>query len=278
MPARRASPGSPPRAGLAAAQITLTSDFGLRDPYVGQMKSRILQRSPDSPIIDLTHEITPFHPEQAGYWLWCVAPQFPAGTVHVAVVDPGVGGERAIIVLEALGQRFIAPDNGLLGMIASSCEACAYAIERAALDRLGLSPASATFHGRDIMAPVAAELSAWRMEAHELGREHAPHAGTLRMAVAGADGAVRGHVAVVDRYGNALTTIPGATVAALERPTVRLDGRRLRLVRAYVEAEIGECVALINSTGMLELAAGQASAARLLNIEAGREVYLAEER
>ena len=278
MPARRAKAGSSPRAGLAAALITLTSDFGLRDPYVGQMKSRILQRSPGSPIIDLTHEITPFHPEQAGYWLWCVAPQFPAGTVHVAVVDPGVGGERAIIVLEAHGQRFVAPDNGLLGMIAAHRDARAYAIEPGALERLGLGPASATFHGRDIMAPLAAELSARRVEARELGREHTPLAGTLRVAVAGADGSVRGQVAVIDRYGNALTTIPGASVARLQRPSVRLDGRQLRLVRSYVEAESGECVALINSAAMLELAAGQASAARLLNIEPGREVYLAEER
>jgi S-adenosylmethionine hydrolase len=278
MPPRRASPGSPSRAGFTAALITLTSDFGLRDPYVGQMKSRILQRSPGSLIIDLTHEIPPFHPEQAGYWLWCVAPQFPAGTVHVAVVDPGVGGARAIIVLEALGQRFIAPDNGLLGMIAGNPDARAYAIEHHALERLGLSPASATFHGRDIMAPVAAELSARRLEPQELGREHTPLAGTLRLAVAGADGSVQGQVAVIDHYGNALTTIPGATVARLRRPNVALGGRRLRLVRAYVDAEIGECVALINSAGMLELAAGQASAARLLNIAPGQEVYLAEER
>jgi S-adenosylmethionine hydrolase len=206
-----------------------------------------------------------------------VAPQFPAGTVHVAVVDPGVGGARAIIVLVALGQRFIAPDNGLLGMIAGSRDARAYAIEDQALDRLGLNPASSTFHGRDIMAPVAAELSARRLEAQELGREHRPLAGTLRLAVAGADGSVQGQVAVIDHYGNALTTIPGASVARLQRPSVRLDGRQLRLVRAYVEAEIGECVALINSAGMLELAARQASAARLLNIAPGHEVYLAEE-
>ncbi len=257
--------------------ITLTSDFGARDPYVGIMKSRIVQRAPLLPVIDLTHEVTVFAPEEAGYWLYCCHPQFPAGTVHVAVVDPGVGGARSIVVLEAGGQVFVAPDNGLLGLIVQSCAGGrAYRVTEQALARLDIAPRSATFHGRDIFAPLAAELACARIEPAQLGPPHTPLPGRLRCAARQSDGSVLGTVAVIDRYGNALTTITAAALGGFAAPQVRLDGRTLRLVRTYEEARMHECVALINSSSMLELAARQASAAQQLNVQPGREVYVVE--
>lgn len=270
------------RAGGAAARpfapfITLTSDFGLRDPYVGIMKSRIVQRAPQVPIIDLTHAVTPFRPEEAGYWLYCAHPQFPQGTVHVAVVDPGVGSRREILVLEAAGQLFIAPDNGLLDLIVRSRpEALARRLEPAALEALGLAPRSATFHGRDIMAPLAAELAVGRASAAQLGPIHSPAPGTLQPACVEAGGAIRGSIAVIDHYGNALTTIEAGAIGARRQVRLRPQGPALRWVHSYAEAQPGECVALINSAGMLELAAREGSAAAGLNVQPGQPVYLTE--
>jgi S-adenosyl-L-methionine hydrolase (adenosine-forming) len=261
------------RRAHARACITLTSDFGLHDPYVGIMKSRILQRVPQIPLIDLTHEITPFQPEQAGYWLWCSYPQFPTGSVHVAVVDPGVGGARSIVVLEAAGQRFVAPDNGLLGLIAQSCpDAIAYRLEDKALPALGLSFASATFHGRDVMGPLGAELAAGRVRPQQLGERTGLFPGSLRPAVRSEGGGFEGQVAVVDRFGNVLTTIAAEALRSIPDPQVAVGAQRFRLVKTYAEARPDECVALINSSSMLELAVREGSAASRLQLRLGAAV------
>jgi S-adenosylmethionine hydrolase len=285
MPATNRARAQRPRARRAARSvrprpvITLTSDFGLHDPYVGIMKSRILQRAPRIPLIDLTHEIAPFQPEQAGYWLWCSYLQFPAGSVHIAVVDPGVGGARSIVVLEAAKHRFVAPDNGLLGLLAQSIpDARAYRVEPRALRPLGLTFASATFHGRDVMGPLGAELAARRVRAEQLGERTALLLGTLRPAVRTEGGALEGQVALIDHFGNALTTISAEALAALRGAQVLLGTRRLRLVRTYAEARADECVALINSSGMLELAVREASAATRLQLQVGAVVQVLVER
>lgn len=253
------------------------SDFGLHDPYVGIMKSRILQRAAHLALIDLTHEIAPFQPEQAGYWLWCSYRQFPAGSVHVAVVDPGVGGSRSIVVLEAAGQCFVAPDNGLLGLIAQSHpKASAYRLEPRALAALGLAFASATFHGRDIMGPLGAELAGGRVRAEQLGPRTELLPGRLRPGRRTEGGALEGEVAMLDRFGNALTTLSAEALGSLRRPQVRLGRRRLRLVRTYAEAAPEECVALINSSSMLELAVREGSAALRMRLRIGAAVRVLE--
>jgi S-adenosylmethionine hydrolase len=262
---------------VASPVITLTSDFGLRDPYVGIMKSRILQRAPQIALIDLTHEIAPFQPEQAGYWLWCAYPQFPAGSVHVAVVDPGVGGARSIIMLEAGGHRFIAPDNGLLGLIAGSrSDARAYRLDPKALPTLGLSFASATFHGRDVMGPLGAELAAGRARPERLGERTELLLGQLRPAVRSQSGALEGQVAVVDHFGNVLTTIGAEDLRPFRVPQVLLGRQSFRLVHTYAEARPEECVALINSSAMLELAVREGSAAARLQPPMGAAVQVLE--
>ncbi len=257
--------------------ITLITDFGLQDPYVGILRSRILQRAPDIALIDLSHAIQPFQPEQAGYWLYCCQPQFPSGTVHVAVVDPGVGGAREILVMRAAEQLFVAPDNGLLGLIAQSARnAVSYRVAPAALASLGLSVESATFHGRDILGPLAAELAMRHVSPEQLGPEHSPAPGVLHPPQLLADGSLLGTVAVVDHFGNLLTTIAAQQMA--QRSSVRLfpAASPLARVRTYAQAPAGQCVALINSAGMLEIAAREESAAALLNVGAGQAVYVSE--
>jgi S-adenosylmethionine hydrolase len=259
--------------------LTLTSDFGLHDPYVGIMKSRIVQRAPQLQLIDLTHELEPFAIEAAGYWLYCVQPQFPAGTVHLAVVDPGVGSARAIVVLEAGGQCFIAPDNGLLGLVREAWPASvAYRVEADLRARLALPAPSATFHGRDLMAPLAAELASARIAPAELGPPCALQPGRLRPARLESDGALHGTVGVVDRYGNLLTTIPRQAIGQIERARVESGGRQIPWVRTYAEGQPGEPVALINSAGMLELAVREGSAAARLNVRAGEPVLIWKQR
>lgn len=252
--------------------ITLLSDFGLHDPYVGIMKSRIAQRAPHIPVIDLTHQIAPFAIDQAGYWLYCCAGQFPAGTVHVAVVDPGVGSARSIAVLERSGQIFIAPDNGLLGWLAAEPGAHAHALGAEILPRLRLSAASQTFHGRDLMAPLAAELASGRVTVAELGPVLELVPGRLKPALRRADGVIEGVIGVIDHYGNALSTIPAAQVTGLARPRVQFGEHFLPLKRTYTEVDPGQCLALVNSSGMLELAAREASAALILGASVGQTV------
>jgi S-adenosyl-L-methionine hydrolase (adenosine-forming) len=277
MPATGSEPavaGTP----AAAPLITLTTDYGLQDPYVGILKSRLVQRAPGIPLIDLTHEIRRFHPEEAGYWLYCCYPQLPAGTVHVAVVDPGVGSAREILVLSAAGQLFVAPDNGLLGLIAQRLpETLAWRVEGRALAALGLSAQSATFHGRDIMAPLAAELAMRRVSAFELGPRHAPLRGPLSPPRELPDGSLEGCVAVVDHFGNVLTTIAAREFAGRRQVRLAPGAPALPWVATYEEAPAGRCVALVNSAGMLELAARQASAAATLNVVPGQRVYVSEQ-
>ena len=252
------------------AILTLTSDFGLHDPYVGIMKSRILQRAPQLQLVDLTHHIEPFAIAAAGYWLYCVQPQFPDGTVHLAVVDPGVGGERAIVVLEAAGQSFVAPDNGLLGLLSQAWPASiAYCVGPSVGERLALPALSATFHGRDLMAPLAAELALGRIRPAELGPLHRLASGPLRPGHFEPDGTLEGAVGVIDRYGNLLTTISGGALGEITHPRIQFGEQRVRLVRTYGDGERDEPIALINSSGMLELAVREGSAARQLNARTG---------
>ena len=265
--------------GLAPAPlITLTTDYGLQDPYVGILKSRIVQRAPQIPLIDLTHQIRSFCPEEAGYWLYCAHAQLPAGTVHVAVVDPGVGGSRAILVLSAAGHLFVAPDNGLLGLLAQRLpDARAWRAEPSALQALGLSPASATFHGRDIMAPLGAELAMRRVAPQTLGPAQTPLPGKLSPPRTLPDGSLQGQIAVIDHFGNALTTLSALDLG--QRRAVRLEpgAAPLAWVQTYGQVPTGECAALINSSGMLELAAREGSAGLALNVHPGQLVYVSEQ-
>src|SRR4051812_28827109 len=150
--------------------VTLTTDFGWREPFVGIMKGVMLSRAPELRFVDMAHEVSAFQPIEAGFWMSRALKFFPAGTVHMAVVDPGVGTPRDILVALAESQALIAPDNGLLAPLSVRGH-----IERivrvdpARLVQFGITDVSATFHGRDVFAPLAAELAAGRCLPDDLG-------------------------------------------------------------------------------------------------------------
>ncbi len=196
--------------------ITLTTDFGHKDPFVGVMKGQVLRRFPAARLVDLTHEILVHWPAEAGFWLGRSFGYFPPGTVHVAVVDPGVGSSRDIAVVEAEGQLFLAPDNGLLAGVLERLEAAPILrrLDDGVLRDLGIHRPSATFHGRDIFAPVAAELAAGRLRPEALGPvvpELVP--GWLDEPVL-AGGQLSGAVVTVDHFGNLLTNLDAAARGA----------------------------------------------------------------
>ncbi len=242
--------------------ITLTTDFGHGSPYVAQMKGVILSRSPDAALIDITHGIRPQNIREAALVLADVTPRFPAGTIHVAVVDPGVGTARNLVYAELGPQRYLAPDNGLLTLVSQRAgRQCAYSLERPGYWAESVSP---TFHGRDILAPVAARL-AGGLAPSQLGP---PLEQLVELALPeariAADRAL-GEVLLVDSFGNLVTNIAVAHLppAALgPELVVECKGRTIAgLQRAYDVASPGTLVAVIDSQGRLEIAAVRGNAA-----------------
>jgi S-adenosylmethionine hydrolase len=254
--------------------VTLLTDFGLRDPFVGLMKAQVYGRLPCARIVDLTHDLPPYRPAVAAFWLerarhWC-----PPGTVHVAVVDPGVGTARRLLAAEVGGQAFLGPDNGLLGAVLAEDSARVWSIDPAGLGRFGLGTPSATFHGRDVLAPLAAELAAGRVTAADLGpvvTDWRPSAiPTPRPA---ADG-LKGEILLVDRYGNAFTNVSADVLGTRAGAVLEVAGRRLPIVRTYGDAPPGTAVALANSFGVLEVAVVTGDAASELDLRTGDPVRL----
>ena len=259
----------------ASGVVTLTTDFGLADPFVGVMKGQLTARFPSVRIIDLTHEIPAHWPAEAGFWLAHSFSYFPAGTVHVAVVDPGVGSAREIAAIETEGHLFLAPDNGLLAPVAdAAAEVTRRHVAPDTLARLGIHAPSATFHGRDIFAPLAAALAAGRLQPSELG----PHVDALvpgwieepqRMA-----GQVNGTVVTVDRFGNLITNIESRHLRGMAHPVVRVAGREFPMRRTYSDVRPGEYLALVNSFGVVEIAQAERSAAEGLGLARGAPVVV----
>ena len=260
---------------VACGVVTLTTDFGLKDPFVGVMKGQLLVRYPGVRIVDLTHDVLAHWPAEAGFWLARSFRYFPAGTVHVAVVDPGVGSARDIAAVECEGHLFLAPDNGLLaGVIESAVDATLRRVESRVLGEIGIGAVSATFHGRDVFAPLAAELAAGRLGPADLGPvvpELIP--GWLEEPAVGA-GQVTGTVVTVDHFGNLITNIDSSYLGALSQPAVRLAGRELPLRKTYSNVRPGEYLALVNSFGVLEIARAEGSAADGLGLARGAPVVV----
>ncbi len=246
------------------ALITLLTDFGLEDPFVGQMHGVILSRCPEARIVDLSHGVVPQDVEQASFWLSRSYGWFPRGSVHVAVVDPGVGSSRAAIVVEAAGHVFVAPDNGLCTPLFSNAS-----VHRVDTDALGLTVPSSTFHGRDVFAPVAAEIAAGRLSAAGVGPSHTPlHA--QRAAPVRDSSGITGHVVVVDHFGNLITDLDAALVDGMAE--VEIAGRRIAVRRTYADVGVGELVALVSSFDTLEVACREGNAAVVLGVDHGAEV------
>ncbi len=256
--------------------ITLLTDFGSRDGYVGAMKGVIARFAPEARVVDICHEIHPQDIRRAGI-VWAEAVRFfPEASVHVAVVDPGVGTRRRILGFEARGSVFLAADNGLIGYVLGRRE-----IRRSVevkCRELFLTPVSSTFHGRDIFAPIAARLSmgldldALGPHARSFRFETLPRPRISRRRLRGKERVLaRGEVVHVDAFGNAITNLrrlEGSKLEALETGGGRIRG----LSRAYADVEPGEVLALVASSGFLEIAVNGGSAVESLRLRRGDPV------
>ncbi|TWU00203.1 Adenosyl-chloride synthase [Botrimarina colliarenosi] len=254
--------------------VTLTTDFGLSSRYVAQLKGVLYSRAPGVTVVDLSHEVPPQDIAAAARLLEAAAPYWPAGTVHLVVVDPGVGADRPIVVIEALGQRFVGPDNGLFGWLDGQTDSIR------TLEPQEIQPAgdSHTFHGRDLMAPAAALLLTGTPVA-ELGPPH----GCLTMlpqqdGPTAGDDRIEGRVVEVDRYGNLITNIGANLLEDAprdERLRVTLgEHETFGLWRTYAENPPQTLVALVSSGGMVEMALVNGNAAEMLAAGVGDAVCL----
>jgi S-adenosylmethionine hydrolase len=258
----------------ANAIVTLTTDFGLREPFVGIMKGVMLAHAAGLRFVDMAHDVSAFQPVEAGFWLAGALRYFPAGTLHVAVVDPGVGTQRALVVAFSSEQALLAPDNGLLAPLAVRGRIDRIIrIDNTRLVQFGVSDVSATFHGRDVFAPLAAAIASGRCDPADLGDEVDSLDESGWPATASrADGGVSGVIVAVDRFGNLISNIGAAQVVALPNPTIHIGGLRLPLRRTYGEAAAGEYLGLINSFEVLEVARSRGSAAAGLNLALGAPI------
>jgi S-adenosylmethionine hydrolase len=239
--------------------VTLTTDFGLRDPFVGIMKGVILGICPDARLVDLTHDVAPHDVLEAALALEASLPFFPAGTVHLVVVDPGVGSARRALAVAAGGQVCAGPDNGVLSPALGTAGRSAVALASPAHR---LPSVSRTFHGRDVFAPAAAHLAAGT----PLERLGPPVLDPVTIAMPGfrlERGVATGEVIGWDRFGNLVTSIPGAAIDGLGSGPVAVEvgGRGAgEVVECYADARIGEPGGIVGSSGRLEVFVREGSA------------------
>ena len=242
--------------------ITLLTDFGTADGYVAELKGVLFSATPDVTIVDLSHEIPPQDVESARlavarYWR-----RYPSGTVHMIVVDPGVGSARSALAVSSDDRFLVGPDNGVLSpaLLASGSRAVS----------LPVPPnASATFHGRDVFAPAAAHL-ATGTPIDALGTPCLdPVVRRTPEARRASDGSVVGEIIAIDRFGNAISNLIAPRGGRIE-----ICGRTMPIVRTYADGPIGDIIALVGSSGFVEIARRDGSAARALEITRGTRVTL----
>jgi S-adenosylmethionine hydrolase len=254
--------------------ITLCTDFGLQDGYVAAMKGVILSIAPQATLVDISHEIAAHNVRQGAYVLASACPFFPEGTIHVVVIDPGVGTGRQAVAVCTARHTFVAPDNGVLSL-ALRGEAMCQAVSLTAQAYWREPKTSSTFHGRDIFAPVAAHLA--RGVALEAlgdpveGLQSLPSSGVIRDP----RGGLVGHVVHVDHFGNLITDIPAAQLLSrhdwqIEAGTGRIQG----LQDTYARVAPGQMLALIGSHDCLEIAVREGSAAERLGLDIGAEIHI----
>ena len=260
--------------------ITLTTDFGQADGYVGAMKGAILGICPQATLVDVSHEIRPQAVRQAAYILGKTMPYFPPNAVHLVVVDPGVGSARRPIAVQTARSIYVAPDNGVLGWaLAHDPASSAVHLTEA---RFRLPEISATFHGRDIFAPAAAHL-ACGTDPREMG-EMIPLAGLADLPALEPelqeDGSWQGEILNVDHFGNLVSSfrLPAAD-AQYAVPNSQFcvtvgKGRIGSLSRTFADVEAGELVAYVGSDGYLEIAVRNGNAAARLDVDAGDPIWV----
>jgi hypothetical protein len=255
------------------AIVTFTTDYGVADGYVGALKGVVLSIAPDAVLVDITHQVPPQDVPTGAFLLSQAAPLFPAGTIHVGVVDPGVGGDRAEVVVASRGHVFVGPDNGLLALAAPP-PVFAYRIVNPAFRR---EPVSATFHGRDVFAPAAGRLAAGAAV-----QEAGPRLDGLVPFMAGIEGASGGEARVVhvDRYGNIITSLPGRDLPGTPGATLRLElfphrtSATLAVGRTFSDVAAGQLVTYVGSAGLVEIAVRNGSASEHLGAHRGQLLRL----
>ncbi|MEM1597293.1 MAG: S-adenosyl-l-methionine hydroxide adenosyltransferase family protein [Pyrobaculum sp.] len=250
--------------------IALLTDFGTKDYFVGVMKGVIYSINRNAVVVDITHEIPPQDVWTGAFVLKAAYKWFPRGTIFVAVVDPGVGTERAPLILKTRRYFFVGPDNGLLSLAAEED-----GVEEAYVIQTGLPRLSKTFHGRDVFAPAAAYLSLG-IEPRLLGT---PAASWKRLELPRPvykDGVLYAKAIYVDRFGNVYTSVEEAPASPGDVLCVEAKGSVLRAkyVETYGKAKPGELVALINSEGYLELAVVMGSASASYGLRPGDELKI----
>jgi len=254
--------------------LTLTTDFGLSDHYVGTMKGVILSICPAAQIVDISHDVKPFEIGEGAYAIAQAYRYFPKKTVHVVVVDPGVGTARRPILMETAGQYFVAPDNGVLATIYGREE---HKIRLISNERYFLKPVSRTFHGRDIFAPVAAHLASGEPPSR-MGKVVKDY---LRPVFEKPQRTGKrtwmGRILRIDRFGNIVTNFHEGEFPDLEQRNFTLMVGLCAvevMARSYAECGPGELFAIVGSGGYVEVSVGQGSAAGLIGCESGAAVEL----
>ncbi|CUU05621.1 hypothetical protein JGI1_01287 [Candidatus Thermokryptus mobilis] len=249
--------------------IALLTDFGNRDWFVGVMKGVILKINPNVNVVDLSHEVAPQNVKEAGFILWNAYRFFPKGTIFVCVVDPTVGSDRKIIAVQTKEHIFIAPDNGILDFVLSEVEVLksVYVENKSYF----LENISTTFHGRDIFAPVAAYISRG-VDLGELGEEASFRKPEGIFVEASTPGDYIGEVIYIDRFGNLITNI---------KPTADIDGEVKikeyiieKISKTYADVKSGQLLALIDSSGLLEIGVRNGNAKELTKADYGEKVFL----
>lgn len=240
--------------------LVLFTDYGGLDPYVGQVKAVVMAQAPNLPVIDLLHEVPAFNAHAGAVLLAALAPRFPAGSVFLAVVDPGVGGPRQPVVMEADGRWYVGPDNGLLSIVAGRAQQARYW-------RIDWQPdaLSASFHGRDLFAPIAAELAVRGLPETKLRP-----LGALQVQFDASDLA---RIVYIDHYGNAWTGLRDGPLHETAG-AVGVKEQTIAHCRVFADAAKGELFWYVNSVGLIEIAANRASAAALLDLKIGDPVRL----
>lgn len=257
--------------------ITLTTDYGTNDHLVGTLKGVILKINPEATIVDITHHIAPFDLLDGALAIGSAYKYFPPRTIHVVVVDPGVGTERRPLLVTAENQYFVAPDNGVLSLVYER-EHANLVVRHVTAEHYYLQPVSSTFHGRDIFAPVAAWLGkGWQTAS--MGEEIGDYKKFALPKPKATDGVVKGVVMRIDNFGNLQTNfrledLPGD---ALEKGAVnfQLGSHSVtRLVDTFARGNAGEPVAFVGSSGYVEIGVNKGSAAKTLSLGRGAAVVL----
>ncbi len=256
--------------------ITLTTDYGTTDHLVGALKGVILKINPDATIVDITHNVVPYDVLDGALAISSAYKYFPSKTIHVVIVDPGVGSERRPILVSGENQFFVAPDNGVLSMVYE--KEASLTVRHILAEHYFLQPLSKTFHGRDVFAPVGAWLSkTWQTQS--FGEEIQDY---MRFSVPkpkSAEGQLKGIVLRVDTFGNLVTNfVPEELPEGLLKDgtlKVQVNGKEVtRLVDTFADGEPGAPVVIVGSSGFLEIAVNKGHAARTLGVGRGAAVVI----